>query len=61
LVGYLPALHDKAADRFVAENINVIAQRIFVQYSLPFEIAGLLLLLALIGAAVTTSHLKSRA
>lgn len=42
------------------ENISGIAFSIFSQYSLPFEVAGLMLLIALIGAAVITSHLKSK-
>ena len=33
---------------------------LFSEYVLPFELAGILLLMALVGAAVTTSHLKSR-
>lgn len=43
------------------ENINVTGLVLFRDYSLPFEIAGILLLVALIGAAVITSHLKSKA
>ena len=42
------------------ENIRVIGQVIFSAFSLPFEIAGILLLVALMGAAVITSHLKTR-
>lgn len=34
---------------------------IFSDYSLPFEVAGLLLLVALVGAAVITSHLRTKA
>ncbi len=43
------------------EGISPVALRIFSLYSLPFEVAGLLLLIALIGAAVVTSTLKSKA
>lgn len=42
------------------ENIDVTGLVLFRDYSLPFEIAGILLLVALIGAAVITSHLKSK-
>lgn len=43
------------------EDITFIATNIFSAYSVPFELAGLLLLVALIGAAVITSHLKAKA
>jgi NADH:ubiquinone oxidoreductase subunit 6 (subunit J) len=42
------------------EKINVTGLILFRDYSLPFEIAGIMLLVALIGAAVITSHLKSK-
>ena len=59
LVRYLPAL--PPLDRTLTpENISSIGLKIFSQYSLSFELAGLLLLIALIGAAVMTSHLKSK-
>lgn len=41
--------------------ISETGLQIFSLYSLPFEVAGILLLVALIGAAVVTSHLKSKA
>lgn len=44
-----------------AKSISFIAQRIFSVYVLPFEVAGVLLLIALIGAAVVASKLKSDA
>lgn len=47
-------------ERLSPQNIDGIAFSIFSQYSLPFEVAGLMLLIALIGAAVITSHLKSK-
>lgn len=59
LIRYLPDLsgdHGTVA----AESISVIALQIFSLYTIPFEIAGLLLLIALIGAAVITSDLKSK-
>jgi NADH:ubiquinone oxidoreductase subunit 6 (subunit J) len=59
LLQYLPAL--PAWDRTLGpENISSIGLTLFSAYTLPFELAGLLLLLALIGAAVITSHLKSK-
>ncbi|MDQ2658757.1 MAG: NADH-quinone oxidoreductase subunit J [Bacteroidota bacterium] len=59
LIRYLPAL--AATDKTLApEPVNAIALQIFSSYSLPFELAGLLLLVALIGAAVITSNLKSK-
>ena len=42
-------------------DISAIGVHIFSLYVLPFELAGILLLIALIGAAVVTSHLKSKA
>ena len=41
-------------------DISAIGVHIFSLYVLPFEVAGILLLIALIGAAVVTSHLKSK-
>jgi NADH-quinone oxidoreductase subunit J len=41
-------------------DVRSIALEIFSLHSLPFEIAGLLLLIALIGAAVITSNIKTR-
>jgi NADH:ubiquinone oxidoreductase subunit 6 (subunit J) len=59
LISYLTAMpsHDRT---LTPQNISGIAFSIFSQYSLPFEVAGLMLLIALIGAAVITSHLKSK-
>lgn len=61
LVGYLPSSAPLADDALSAGNVAVIGLSIFSEYSLPFEIAGLLLLVALVGAAVIMSHLKSKA
>jgi len=60
LIRYLPAL-SFSQQNLPPENISYIALNIFSRYSVPFEVAGLLLLTALIGAAVITSHLKSKA
>lgn len=57
---YLPEESTFEANALAAENISSIGLRIFSDYTLPFEVAGLLLLIALIGAAVITSHLKSK-
>lgn len=43
----------------LAEGVASIAFSIFSAYSLPFEVAGILLLVALVGAAVITSNAKS--
>lgn len=59
LLKYLPE-ESTFARNALAENISSIGLRIFSDYTLPFEVAGLLLLIALIGAAVITSHLKSK-
>ncbi len=59
LVRYLRAPSD--INNLIPENISEIGLNILSEYSLPFEIAGLLLLIALIGAAVITAHLKSKA
>ena len=59
LINHLPDLSGKVGT-LSAEPLPVIAERIFSLYTLPFELAGLLLLIALIGAAVITSHLKSK-
>jgi NADH:ubiquinone oxidoreductase subunit 6 (subunit J) len=60
LVRYLPSIQPSDNHRLQPEDISVIGLKIFSLYSLPFEIAGLLLLVALVGAAVITSHLKSK-
>ena len=59
LIRNLPDL-SRNEGTLLAESIPVIGLQIFSLYTLPFEIAGLLLLIALIGAAVVTSHLKSK-
>ena len=41
-------------------HIGHIGLQIFSTYSLPFEVAGVLLLISLVGAAVVASHLKSK-
>lgn len=41
-------------------HISHIGLQIFSTYSLPFEVAGVLLLISLVGAAVVASHLKSK-
>jgi NADH:ubiquinone oxidoreductase subunit 6 (subunit J) len=41
-------------------SINTIGINLMTSYALPFEIAGVLLLIALVGAAVTTSFMKSK-
>ena len=58
LTRYLPAIPrtDKSLE---PKHISYIALSIFSEYSLPFELAGLLLLIALIGAAVISSQFKS--
>lgn len=53
LPGPLPSNH------LMPRSISDIGLDILSEYSLPFEVAGLLLLLALVGAAVITAHLKS--
>jgi len=40
-------------------SVNIIGVSLFSKYMLPFEIAGLLLLVALIGASVIASTVKS--
>jgi NADH:ubiquinone oxidoreductase subunit 6 (subunit J) len=59
LMNNLPLLFQAEQEGLKPENINVIGLSIFSTYSLPFEIAGILLLVALIGAAVITSQLKT--
>jgi NADH-quinone oxidoreductase subunit J len=59
LAGYLTALPIEKST-FQPIHISSIGLQIFSLYSLPFELAGLLLLIALIGAAVVTSSLKSK-
>jgi NADH-quinone oxidoreductase subunit J len=59
LIRYLPDL-PQANNILAPEPVNSIALQMFSVYSLPFELAGLLLLIALIGAAVVTSHLKTK-
>ncbi len=59
LTAYLGSLPD-AKVSLVPETIDSIALQIFSLYSLPFEVAGILLLIALAGAAVISSQLKSK-
>lgn len=59
LVTHIPVPGPPLEDSRLAEGISAIAFSIFSEYSLPFEIAGILLLVALVGAAVITSNLKS--
>ena len=60
LVQYIPAL--PSTDKILTTNpITAIGFEIFSAYSLPFELAGILLLVALIGAAVITSNMKTKA
>lgn len=59
LVTHIPVPRPPLEDSRLAEGISAIAFSIFSEYSLPFEIAGILLLVALVGAAVITSNLKS--
>ena len=61
LIRYLPFVQPATAKGLAPENINMIGLALFSEFSLPFEIAGILLLVALIGAAVITSELKSKA
>ena len=60
LTRYLPSLQKQETEGLSPENINVIGMVVFSEFSLPFEIAGVLLLVALVGAAVITSQLKSK-
>lgn len=59
IVTYLPVFPVIKAS-MPPEHISVIGLRIFTHYALPFEVAGVLLLIALIGAAVVTSQFKSK-
>jgi len=61
IVRYVPIVSSGEKDALSTAHIRVIGLKIFSEYSLPFEIAGILLLISLIGAAVITSHLKSNA
>jgi len=60
LIRFLPEIPSGATAGLKPENISVIGLAIFSEYSVPFEVAGVLLLIALVGAAVITSHLKSK-
>ena len=59
LIKNLP-IFSPLSDNMPPQHIREIGLQIFTVYSLPFELAGLLLLIALIGAAVVTSQLKSK-
>lgn len=59
LVTNLPLPGPPLQEGHLAEGISAIAFSIFSAYSLPFEVAGILLLVALVGAAVVTSTIKS--
>jgi NADH:ubiquinone oxidoreductase subunit 6 (subunit J) len=58
-VTHFPDTKPPSGESRLANGIGDIAFSIFSEYSLPFEIAGILLLVALVGAAVITSNLKS--
>lgn len=62
LIIYIPAdLVLPAANRIdTTENIRNIGINFMTAFSLPFELAGILLLVALIGAAVISSFAKSK-
>jgi NADH-quinone oxidoreductase subunit J len=60
LARYLPHKSFVGSETAKAENISEFGLQVFIDYSLPFEVAGLLLLIALIGAGVITSHLKTK-
>jgi NADH-quinone oxidoreductase subunit J len=59
LVSHIPsgAMDEQSVN---PESVSVIGLILFRDYSLPFEVAGILLLVALIGAAVITSRLKPK-
>lgn len=57
LIKYLAVL-SPFDNTMAPEHISAIGLQIFSSYSLAFELAGILLLIALIGAAVITSQLK---
>jgi NADH-quinone oxidoreductase subunit J len=60
LIQYLPSAFTVTQGRLLPRNISAIAFEIFSEYSVAFEIAGFLLLIALIGAAVITSNVKTK-
>lgn len=59
LIRYLPS-HSTHAVKGLAQDIRVIGLKIFSDYYLPFEVAGFLLLISLIGAVVVTSLSNTR-
>jgi len=59
LIRYLSTLPDQGAT-LQPRSMSATGLELFSRYSLPFELAGLLLLIALIGAAVITSQFKSK-
>jgi NADH-quinone oxidoreductase subunit J len=60
LATYLPQEPLSQVNNAKPENISTIGLKIFIDYTLPFEAVGLLLLVSLIGAGVITSHLKTK-
>lgn len=59
LVRYLPDLPVNQ-QALAPRDMHATGITIFAEHVLPFEVAGVLLLIALVGAAVITSHLKSK-
>lgn len=57
---HLPAKSAKAPDSYIQNNIERIGIELMTGFVLPFEIAGILLLMALIGAAVMASFNKKK-
>lgn len=47
-------------NNILPQGVADVGIAIFGEYALPFEVAGILLLIALVGAAVITAQLKSR-
>jgi NADH:ubiquinone oxidoreductase subunit 6 (subunit J) len=57
---YLPSITTSNQEAMSPESIRSTGLLLFSVYTLPFEIAGILLLVALIGASVISSNLKPK-
>lgn len=59
IIQYLPDA-PVSGKNLTPDGISPFAMTVFSRYTLPFELAGILLLVSLVGAAVITSHLKPK-
>ena len=60
LFNFIPGHFQEPKPMDTSKAIASIGKNLITEFALPFEISGLILLTALIGAAVTTSFMKAK-